>query len=841
MTTELAQKLEGVRDFKKILETVVKELGETYSADVSQIVLSNPLDRNITSIYEHKLYPEANPDLLPVNRSFPLPLEGAGLGAITLARGTEFHENEVNWIRITLAELCDIIRHAQINDIVQRDTFRNTFLFEIQNVMNYSLGIGDALFMVVNILGKVLNSSRCLFICVDDTHAGWKCYEFWQRERVQSCQEYGWPTTDSPIVARSLLASSPLIIEEANQNSYLTPAQQELQLLGVRSLLGVPLRSENATHGCIILQHCDARHEWTRGEIDMVQNVADTVAESLAKLPEEKRGREPIMRLHQRELQDTAGDTKESMLAVRRALRNTLGQSSIPSAQKTSAPKPPVPTPAVQAPAPTPTPTPTPPPVQATPPAVAMKDPNSLPSMQPPAAELPPSATPPANAAPSDDVMQTIGQLANSLMNTASGDISAEEVSASLHSILGGMGKTSGGNETFPPQPAVGPPGAGVAPDQANPDAAWYMEPPADTGPATPMPTVETQVPLPGDKVSGSQPGPWGNDAATSPPPQAPAADSPWGDLDSIGVKSGGNGSASGVPSSAATAADGGNWGDLNSIPTPAAGSATAKGLSAMLGKRSNAPASPLMASLHRDKSKFQQQVEFVDGGEIQIDEAQAQAKLAKLMQSANPTSDYIFALDSLNPRIAGRVDGWISQVEAKDKYGSPHAIQVAEYSMAIARLLGLPNAEVDTIRLAGLCHDVGKIGLPANILQKDENDLEDNELLWIMKHPIDGATLLEGVPELSNLCQLVLAHHEEYDGNGYPAGLVGDQIPIGARIIHAASDYHKMISPSRTAPGMDKAQAQAVLRAGAGRTYDPAVVEALIACEQQGMVAAVR
>jgi hypothetical protein len=188
MTTELAQKLEGVRDFRKILETVVKELGETYSADVSQIVLSNPLDRNLTSVCEYKLYPEADPSNMPVNRSFALPLQGVGLGTVNLCRQTEFHENELNWIRITLAELCDIIRHAQINDVVQRDTFRSTFLFEIQNVMQYSLGLGDALFMVVNILGKVLNASRCLFICVDDSRAGFKCYEFWQRDRgINSC------------------------------------------------------------------------------------------------------------------------------------------------------------------------------------------------------------------------------------------------------------------------------------------------------------------------------------------------------------------------------------------------------------------------------------------------------------------------------------------------------------------------------------------------------------------------------------------------------------------------------------------------------------------------------
>ncbi len=776
MTTEIAQKLEGVRDFKRILETVVKELGETYSADVSQIVLSNPLDHNITSICEYKLYPEANANEMPVRMSFPLPLEGVGLGAVSLARQTEFHENEINWIRITLAELCDVIRHAQINDVVQRDTFRNTFLYEIQNVMNYSLGIGDALFMVVNILGKVLNTSRCLFICVDDTHAGWKAYEFWQRERLQSCQQYGWPTTDSPIVARSLLASSPLIIEEANQNSYLTPVQEELQLLGVRSLLGVPLRSENATHGCIILQHCEARHEWTRGEIDMVQNVSDTVAEALAKLPEEKRGREPIMRLQdfQREVIDTSGDGKESMLAVRRALRSSLGQTSIPSAQKTSAPKPPVPAAApsisVQLKAPVESPAPQVVPAA----AVANVDP----------------AVDQTSGIPNEDQMKTIAQLANSLMHQASGDISADEVSASLNSILGGMGKGT----------------------ELTGDPTLRNLPPVSTQPAAAQTDSQNNaVQAPGAPLASDQSGQWGNLDAIVPPNSAAGA----------GVE------------------DVNAWGNLDAIPTPSAGAA--KGLSSMLGKaRSAAPApSALMASLHRDKSKFQQTVDYVDGGEIQIDDAQAEAKLKEIMkQSTSSTSDYIFALTILDPRMLGRIDGWVAQVEEKDKYASPHVMAVTEYSVAIARLLGLPQEQLDTIKLAAIVHDVGKMGLPAQILQKPEDELEDNELLWIMKHPIDGATLLEGFPELARLAPLVLAHHEEYDGNGYPAGLAGEAIPLGARIIHVASDYHKMISPLRTGPGISQQQAQQALRSGAGKAYDPGIVEALIACEQQGLVA---
>jgi HD-GYP domain-containing protein (c-di-GMP phosphodiesterase class II)/GAF domain-containing protein len=752
MTTELAQKLESVRDFKKILETIVKELGETYSADVSQIVLSNPLDNNLTSICDYKLYPEANASDMPVHRSFPLPIQGQGLGAVTLARRSDFHENELNWIRITLAELSDVIKFAQINDVVQRDTFRDTFMAEIKNVMQYSLGIGDALFMVVNILGKVLNVSRCLFICVDDEKAGWKCYEFWQRERVESSQTYGWPTTGSPIVARSLLASSPMAVSEANQNAHPTPVEEELQLLGVRSLLGVPLRSASATHGCIILHHCEVRHEWTRGEIDMVQNVADTVAEALAKLPEEKRAREPIMRLHQRDVVEKAeGKDKESILAVRSALRAAMGGQAIPTAGKKSAP-PPKPAPEV------------PPAAAAAPPAAASK---------------PPASTAPAAVDPE------MAKAADAMLKQAqaSGDpAAADEVSSTLHGLLQSMG--------------VGPAGK-AAPSPTEPGVGT---PPADS---------------PADGA-----GKWGNlDAIPAP---------------SGGTAHGGNGSGAGPASS---------WGDLDSIPTPTSGPARAGLSGAMFSKKTSKEAaqSGLLASLHKDKSKFQQHVEFIDGGTIEIDEAQAQAKLKQVLNSTNATSDYIFATPGLDPRMLGRIDGWVSQIEQKDKYETPHAMNVAEWSVAVGHMMGLPDTELLNLRLAGILHDVGKLGLAANILQKPEEELSDTELLLIMKHPIDGANLVDGFPELAHLAPIILSHHEEYDGNGFPAGQAGEDIPLAARIIHIASAYHNMVSPTKRRAGISPAEAQQNLRSLAGKTFDPNVVEALIAAVQQGMVVAAR
>ncbi len=818
MTSTLVQQLTGVRDLKKILETTVKELGETFRAEVCQVVLSDPLDPNVVNICEYRATAgQENGRELP-SVTVPLSLQGKSFGHLAMARQEAVSPDEVNTIRVILGEMGDIIRHAQINDIVQRDTFREQFMVEIGNVMAISLGIGDALFMVVNILGKVLHASRCLFICTDDTQAGWKCYEFWQQDKVQSCQQYCWPTTDSPAVAQTLLATSPLIVYEGQQNSYVTPLQEELQFIGARSFLGVPLRSETATHGCVILQQCDYRRAWTRGEIDMVQNVADRVAEALLKLPAEKRAREPIMQLHQRTVavpEDAA--VKQSIESVRRALKGALGQQSIPVAQKTSAPAPPKPPAPKPAPPPQPAPAapapPAPPPFQAPPPAVA----GAQESFAPP---------PPGGKG--------------------------------LGSILGGIKQGAGatamaaldlGGPTTPTAPEIPPP----PPEQAAaaaPAQAWGTpegQTPAQTSPwGAPQegqagsPWAAPEAPAPGGQAAvAEQPpngSPWGNLDAIPTPGQGAAPRSregKWGDLDAIG---------SAPAQTVAPPARPSQWGDLDSIPTPSGGPGK-PGLAAMAKQKGPHVTSPLLASLHKDKAKFAEPApapaEFVEGPPIQIDEAQAQAKLQQILASASPTSDYIFATAGLDTRMLGRIDGWVSQIEQKDKYLNGHARQVAEYATAIARQAGLSEEEVGTVRLAALVHDVGKLGSAPQVLQKPDEELSDGELLLTMKHPLDGAELLESFPDLKHLAPIVRAHHEEYDGNGYPAGLKGEEIPVLARVIHVADSYHLLTSPMRFRQGMSPTDAQQVLTRGAGKQWDPRFVEALILAIMQQKVPA--
>jgi HD-GYP domain-containing protein (c-di-GMP phosphodiesterase class II)/GAF domain-containing protein len=761
MTTALLNKLAGVKDLKRILETTVKEIGETLTAESCQIMLSNPLDPNVTSICQYKS-PAEEADA-QATLTMPLVLNGLSFGSITVARRDRVSETEINSLRIIVGELGNIIRQAQISDIVQRDTFRDTFLVEIGNVMSYSLGIGDALFMVVNILGKALAASRCLFICTDDDQAGWKCYEFWNQDKVKSCQEFRWPTTDSPVVAQALLSAWPLIFFEGQQGAYASPVQEELQLIGVRSLLGVALRSTEAVHGCVILQQCDYRRAWTRKEIDMVQSVADKVAEALVKLPAEKRKREPIMQLHQRIVLSKEGDQeKASVEFLRNALKGALGQQTIPSARAFAPP----------------------------------------PAPKGGAAALASPPPKPVEAAPVEKPGVRPGSILKTVFDL--GGKAEAEAAAPPAAPVAQPGK---GQIDFTPQV---PPKVARSPSES--PVVDKASPPSDqVAPANPYSVLDLSEYVEAPKAPSEA-------GAPATPTKAQAATAP----EQLKAKEG------------ATAGEASPWGNLDAIPTPTSGPGKA-GLSASIlhkGK-STVAGNPAFGLFAKDRTagatKSKEASEFVEGPPIEIDETKAQEKLNRLLSSANPTSDYIFATKGLDPRMLGRIDGWVAEIEQKDKYVNGHARQVAEYSLKIGQALGLSEEELCTLRQAALVHDLGKLGTAAQILQKKDEDLTDPELITIMKHPLTGAELLESFPDLIPLGEIVRSHHEEFDGNGYPQGLKGEEIPLAARIIFLANAYYSMIAPMCYGEGISPEKAQEELKAGSGKQYDPTLVQVFI------------
>jgi HD-GYP domain-containing protein (c-di-GMP phosphodiesterase class II) len=163
-----------------------------------------------------------------------------------------------------------------------------------------------------------------------------------------------------------------------------------------------------------------------------------------------------------------------------------------------------------------------------------------------------------------------------------------------------------------------------------------------------------------------------------------------------------------------------------------------------------------------------------------------------------------------------------------KDEYTSDHAQALVGLTTGVARRLAVAGSELRDITVAAALHDVGKIGVPAAILTKP-GPLTVEEWAVMRRHPELGAKIMEPVPALDGARRLVVACHEHWDGSGYPQGLAGDEIPIGARIILACDAFHAMTSDRVYRAAMPVADAVEELRRCAGTHFDPEVAAALI------------
>lgn len=174
-----------------------------------------------------------------------------------------------------------------------------------------------------------------------------------------------------------------------------------------------------------------------------------------------------------------------------------------------------------------------------------------------------------------------------------------------------------------------------------------------------------------------------------------------------------------------------------------------------------------------------------------------------------------------------GTVSALSQAIDAKDGFTRGHADRVSRIAGAIARDMGLSEPEIERIELAGLLHDIGKIGVEDRILMKPMR-LDPDEQELMRRHPIYGASILEPSAALRPLVQMVLHHHENFDGSGYPEGLRGDEIPLGSRIIIVADAYEAMTSDRiyRKAIGHEKALEQ--LSKYKGIQFDPKIVRAI-------------
>jgi two-component system cell cycle response regulator len=156
-----------------------------------------------------------------------------------------------------------------------------------------------------------------------------------------------------------------------------------------------------------------------------------------------------------------------------------------------------------------------------------------------------------------------------------------------------------------------------------------------------------------------------------------------------------------------------------------------------------------------------------------------------------------------------------------------PHVSEVAELADAVARRLGLPDADVAEVRLAAELHDVGKVAIPELILDKP-GPLDEHEWAFMRRHTIIGERIVAAAPALASVARIVRSSHERVDGGGYPDGLSGSDIPLAARIVFVADAFAAMTSDRPYSSAMTTDDALAELRRCAGSQFDPMVVEAL-------------
>jgi putative nucleotidyltransferase with HDIG domain len=169
-------------------------------------------------------------------------------------------------------------------------------------------------------------------------------------------------------------------------------------------------------------------------------------------------------------------------------------------------------------------------------------------------------------------------------------------------------------------------------------------------------------------------------------------------------------------------------------------------------------------------------------------------------------------------------IEGFAYALDAKDTYTHGHSRRVTRYSELIARGMGLDESEVEKLRNAAILHDIGKIGLRLEALNKP-HPLSEEERRMFETHPQKGCKILAPIQFFEELTPIIYHHHEHYDGTGYPEGKGAEQIPLGARILAVADAYDAMTSDRPYRKAMSLEEAVQELRTHAGKQFDPQVV----------------
>ena len=195
--------------------------------------------------------------------------------------------------------------------------------------------------------------------------------------------------------------------------------------------------------------------------------------------------------------------------------------------------------------------------------------------------------------------------------------------------------------------------------------------------------------------------------------------------------------------------------------------------------------------------------------------------KLATLAVQAVAAMENASKLELVSSMYRETIEMIANLVDARYAYSYGHSRQVRTYAGELARVLGLPCEDVFRIEDGALLHDIGKLCVPATVLNK-ATPLTPDEFEIVTSHPVYGATMFRNAPHLSDLVPVVRYHHERYDGKGYPDGLKAEEIPLSARLVAVCDVFDALISHRIYRPALDFKEARSIVADGAGKQFDP-------------------
>ena len=181
-------------------------------------------------------------------------------------------------------------------------------------------------------------------------------------------------------------------------------------------------------------------------------------------------------------------------------------------------------------------------------------------------------------------------------------------------------------------------------------------------------------------------------------------------------------------------------------------------------------------------------------------------------------------------------LEGWARALELRDKETEGHSRRVTETTLIVAREMDFDKEELVHVRRGSTLHDIGKMGIPDDILRKNDS-LTDEERMIVQNHPETAYALLKRIPYLEKALEIPYCHHEKWDGTGYPRGLKGEEIPLAARIFAVVDVWDALSSNRPYREAWSKEKVMQYLRDESGRYFDPKVVDVFLRLLREGKI----